>query len=71
MTPTGDHWFVLGRRMGEQKTSGLGLFAHDRRCRGLARTRIRREPCKVGNGFAVADVSPNIGLTSHPVPSQK
>ena len=70
--PTGDHWFVLGRRIGEQKkTSGLGLFAHDQRYPGHARTRIRREPCKVGNRFAGAHVSPNIELTSHSAPSQK
>ena len=32
--PTGDHWFVLGLRIriGDQRTSGLGLFTQ--RCRG-------------------------------------
>ena len=35
------------------------------------RARIRREPCKVGHSFDVAHLSPNIELTSHPVPSHK
>ena len=69
--PSGDHWFVLGRRIGEQNTSGLDLFAHDQRCQGLGCTRTHREPCKVGNLLAVAHASPNIELTSHSIPSQK
>ena len=36
--PTGDHWLVLGQRICDQRTSGLGLFARAQRCRRIPET---------------------------------
>ena len=58
--PTGDHWFVLGQWIGDQRTSRVSVFSLSDVGDIRVCARLHREPCQASNRFALFNVLPTL-----------